>query len=78
MTETQADATIDTTGLACPMPVLNTKKALEKLNSGQILAVVATDVASESDIPVLVKRLGHELIDVKRADGLFRFLIRKR
>ncbi|MCC6347711.1 MAG: sulfurtransferase TusA family protein [Nitrospirales bacterium] len=69
---------VDTRGLACPMPVLNTKRALAKIEAGQILKVIATDFGSESDIPVLVKRLGHELVAASKKDEVFTFLIRKR
>jgi len=78
MTDIKAAITIDTSGLACPMPVLHTKRALDKICRGEILEVIATDLASEADIPVLIERLGHELVEVKRAGGLLYFFIRKR
>ena len=34
---------LDATGLACPMPIVRTKKAMEELDSGDILEVHATD-----------------------------------
>ena len=38
--------TLDCTGLACPMPILKTKKALDGLQMGQILKMIATDPGS--------------------------------
>lgn len=79
MTEINAEMlTIDTRGRVCPAPVLLTKKGLEKINSGQMLEVIATDSAAQSDIPVFVKKLGHELVEVKQVEGLLHFFIRKK
>lgn len=77
MTEIKADTIIDAKGLVCPMPVLKTKKALDGMKSGQVLKVIASDVASKADIPALLNRLGHELIEVKDGNGTISFLIRK-
>lgn len=74
----KADMTVDAKGLTCPMPVLKTKKAIDIINPGQILEVISSDIASKTDIPALLNRLGHELIEIKEADGLFSFLIKKR
>lgn len=78
MAEVKADMTIDAKGLTCPMPVLRTKKAIDMISAGQVLEVIATDVASRADIPALVNRLGHEIIEIKEAEGSISFLIRKR
>jgi len=77
MSELKVDLVVDTRGQACPMPVLNTKRGLAKLLPGQVMEVLATDFGSESDIGVLVQRLGHTIITTDRSDGLYRFYIRK-
>ena len=41
-----ADTTLDASGLNCPLPILKTKKALNKMESGQILEVISTDAGS--------------------------------
>lgn len=68
---------LDVRGLYCPMPVIKTKKALEELAPGEVLEVRATDVASKADIPALLSRVGHCLIDLKEEDDTIVFLIRK-
>jgi tRNA 2-thiouridine synthesizing protein A len=68
---------MDARGLTCPEPVLRTKKALRELEPGQTLTVMATDVASKTDIPALLHRLGDELVELREADGEITFLIRK-
>ncbi|MDR6884206.1 TusA-related sulfurtransferase [Bacillus sp. 3255] len=39
----KVDKVLDAKGLACPMPIVRTKKALEELKAGQVLEVQATD-----------------------------------
>ena len=41
--------TLDTLGRVCPYPLLLTKKALEKLGSGQMLKVLCDAPASAED-----------------------------
>ena len=42
--------TLDVKGESCPMPVVKTKQAIDELESGAVLEVVATDSGSMSDI----------------------------
>ena len=42
--------TLDVTGESCPIPVVNTKQAVDDLANGELLEVHATDVGSISDI----------------------------
>lgn len=41
---------LDAKGLACPMPIVKTKKALSDLNAGEVIEVQATDKGSTADI----------------------------
>ncbi|GEK29961.1 hypothetical protein KZO01_02700 [Kurthia zopfii] len=45
------DLQLDAKGLACPMPIVRTKKAIDTLEAGQILEVTVTDKGSLADIP---------------------------
>lgn len=38
-----ADKVLDAKGLACPMPIVKTRKAIKEIESGQILEVQTTD-----------------------------------
>ncbi|MFB6188473.1 MAG: sulfurtransferase TusA family protein [Halapricum sp.] len=42
--------TLDVRGQNCPMPVVKTKQAIDDLDSGEVLEVLATDPGSESDL----------------------------
>lgn len=74
----KADSVLDAKGMNCPMPVLKTKKALDGIQSGQILEVISTDAGAKSDIPALLQRLGHELLETKEEGGVIEFYIKKK
>ncbi|WP_188207262.1 sulfurtransferase TusA family protein [Alkalibacillus aidingensis] len=69
--------TLDAKGLACPMPIVKTKKAIEGIESGQILEVVATDAGAKSDLTAWCKSSGHELVNINDDQGVFTFYIKK-
>ena len=68
---------VDAKGLACPMPIVRTKKAMDELLPGDILEVQATDKGSKADLAAWSKSTGHQLIETKEENGLFIFLIQK-
>jgi len=78
MAEWTPDEVLDARGLSCPMPVLKTKKALDSIEPGQVLEVLTTDPGSKSDIPALLDRLGHELLETKEDGGVISFYIKKK
>ena len=78
MSDIKPDVVLDTKDMNCPLPVLKTKKAIDIIQSGQVLKVISTDKGSRSDIPALIVRLGHELIETKDNGDIFEFYIRKK
>jgi tRNA 2-thiouridine synthesizing protein A len=75
---TIADREVDARGLNCPLPILRTKKALNDMQTGQVIRIVATDPASVRDFQAFAKQTGNELIEHGEADGAFWFLLRRR
>lgn len=73
----QVDLELDTSGLHCPLPLLRLKKALQTLNSGQVIRVLATDPAARLDFGVFLEQVGHELMECREREGTLYFLIRK-
>ena len=71
------DATLDATGLNCPLPILRAKKAISALQGGQTLKVIATDPGSVKDFEAFCKQTGNELLSSGEEDGKFMFMIRK-
>ena len=71
------DRKLDTVGLFCPEPVFRTRIALDDMEIGQTLEVVADDPAAESDIQSLVKYLEQELVSSSKEGNTIRILIKK-
>ena len=77
MTEFTADQTLDARGLKCPMPVVRTSQEIKKISVGGVLELLATDPGSVADMIAWCKSTGNELLSRDRADGIFKFYIRR-
>lgn len=73
-----ADKILDTKGLACPLPVLKTKKALKDMAAGSTLEVLSTDPGSALDFEAFCNATGHILVTSEETNGVFRFVIEVR
>ena len=73
----ETDRTLDCTGLYCPEPVFRVRLELDDMETGQTVKVLADDPAAEEDIKRLVKRLGHEMLEMKTDNDAIEFTIRK-
>jgi tRNA 2-thiouridine synthesizing protein A len=73
-----ADATLDATGLLCPLPVLKARRALKPLAAGAVLEVLATDPGAVKDFEHFCSTTGCEMLEAgERPGGVLRFLLRK-
>jgi len=72
-----AEIKVDCVGETCPVPLVETRKALRKAEEGDIVEVIGTHPASKKEIPMAVKALGMELIDVQEEGGMWKIRIRK-
>ena len=80
MTESTAEnaATLDATGLLCPLPVLKAKRALRSVSPGGVLEVLATDPGAVGDFEHFCRATGCEMLESsERPDGVLRFLLKK-
>lgn len=73
----KTDKFLDAKGLACPMPIVRAKKAIEEINSGEILEIHTTDEGSKADIAAWSQSTGHELVEQTTEDAVFKFWIKK-
>lgn len=76
-TTLEFDFDVDARGLMCPLPLLRLKKALQAVDAGQVVRVLATDPAAVLDFGVFVEQAGHGLLHRSEDDGVLCFLIRK-
>ena len=69
----EATATLDTCGKCCPMPMVETNKAMKKLSEGDVLHIIATDPGTQVDIPSWCDRTGNDLLDAVAENNTFRY-----
>ena len=72
-----AEIKVDCRGETCPVPLVETRKALRKAKEGDIVEVIGTHPASKKEIPLAVKALGLELIGMEEESGVWKIKIRK-
>ncbi len=75
--QSEFHAELDARGLACPLPLLKAKLALNQLGSGQVLKVVATDAGSQRDLNAFARLAGHRMLHEEQQDGEFRYWLQK-
>lgn len=65
MTKYTPNQSIDERGEVCPVPDVDTKRALAKMKSGEILEVLIDYPLSKERIPATVEKMGHEVLAVE-------------
>ena len=85
MTLTEPDAsatakqtTLDARGLKCPMPIVKTAQAIKNVPSGELLEVLTTDPGAVADFAAWSRSTGNELVEQTTADGVYRFVLRRK
>lgn len=76
-----ADAEIvelDVIGERCPMPLLKAKRALNGMDVGQQLRVLATDAGSVRDFQVFARQSGNALLSTEEIEGVYIHLLEKK
>ena len=71
------DQTLDCSGMSCPMPIIKTKKAIDGMQIGQVLKMIATDPGSTPDVEAWTARTGHKLLGHEEEGAKFIFYIEK-
>ena len=77
MTSLKTDLVLDAKGLACPMPIVKTKKAMNGLEAGQVLEVLATDKGSKADIKAWAQSSGHQYLGTIEEGDVLKHYLRK-
>ncbi|MGH7030189.1 MAG: sulfurtransferase TusA family protein [Stellaceae bacterium] len=71
-------ATLDATGLLCPLPVLKARRALKPLPAGAVLEVLATDPGAVKDFEHFCSTTGCEMLESsEQPGGVLRFRLKK-
>ncbi len=79
MSDVKVDKTLDVRGEVCPVPDVETRRALKSMNSGEILEVLIDYPLSKERIPANVQKEGNEVIAIEDlGPSEWRILIRKK
>jgi len=73
-----AEIKVNCVGETCPIPLVETRKAIRKAKDGDIIEVIGTHPSSKKEIPMAVKAMGLELLEMDEdAEGVWKIRIRK-
>ena len=71
------DQIVDAIGLACPMPIVRTKKAINELEPGKVLEVQATDKGSKADLKAWAESTGNQYLGTIEEGDVLKHYLRK-
>ncbi|PEJ47970.1 hypothetical protein CN692_24490 [Bacillus sp. AFS002410] len=71
----KSNVKLDAKGLACPMPIVKTRKAMKELENGQVIEVQATDRGSKADIKAWAESTGNQYLGtIENGEVLLHYL----
>lgn len=68
---------LDCKGLLCPLPIIRLSKAIKAIAVGEAIEMLATDPGSVPDMEAFQRQTGHQILSSDRAEGVFRFVVRR-
>jgi len=72
-----AEIKVDCINETCPVPLVETRKAIRKASPGDVLEIRGTHPASRKEIPMAVESMGLDLLGIEEEDGVWLIRIRK-
>jgi len=74
----KAHVVLDVSGEVCPIPLVKTRRALDKMEKGMILEIIGTNEESKLDVIMAVQELKMKLIkEETNKNEKWRLIIRK-
>jgi TusA-related sulfurtransferase len=68
---------LDARGRACPIPIVQLRRALDSLAPGDVIEVLADDDAFPADVEAWCRKVGHELVSFEGSGGSYQAHVRK-
>lgn len=75
--KTDGQFLLDVTGYVCPHPQIYTKKAIEKIGTGDVIEVIFDNPSSSESIAAMCDQIGNEVVEKKKEGGKFIWKIKK-
>ena len=72
-----ADIKVDCGGQNCPVPLVETRKALRKAAPGDVIEVTGTHPSSKKEIPMAAKAMGLEVLEISEDGDRWTIRIRR-
>ena len=66
---------MDVRGKVCPIPVIETRRALKNAQEGTIVEVIGTHQPSKYEVPMAAEALKMEVLSIDEKDGVWRVTI---
>lgn len=73
----EAAVTVDARGLACPMPIVRARKAIDSIAVGEVMEVLATDKGAPADFRNWCLQTDQKFLSLTQENGNFRMTIKK-
>jgi TusA-related sulfurtransferase len=74
----KANVVLDIRGVSCPGPIVEAKKLIDAMKSGEVLQLISSCPGAPADVKAWVKATHLELADLREAGpSVFEFYIRK-
>ncbi|MBN8193119.1 sulfurtransferase TusA family protein [Bacillus sp. NTK074B] len=77
MNSIESNFVLDAKGLACPMPIVKTKKAMKDMEAGHVIEIQATDKGSKADLQAWAKSSGHDYLGTIEDGDVLKHFVRK-
>jgi TusA-related sulfurtransferase len=72
-----AEINVDCINETCPIPLVETRKALRNADEGDVIIVKGTHPASKKEIPMAVKAMGLEILSEDQEGKVWTIKIRR-
>ena len=70
-----ADIKVDVRGETCPVPLVETRKALRKASPGDTVEIIGTHPASQKEIPMALKALDLKLLGIEEEGDVWKIRV---
>ena len=71
------DKVVEVIAEICPIPLIETRKALNSSKSGAIIEIIGTHEASKKEIPIAIESSGNRVLKMFEEEGVWHIFIEK-
>lgn len=72
-----AEIHVDVRGETCPVPLVETRKAVRKALPGDVIVITGNNAASKKEIPMAAEALSLVVVSIEESDGIWKIRIQK-